>query len=363
MKILIVEAASHFKVLENVNYLLSKNCRNVDIYFLINSKDIELRDFLFPNYEKVNWIVNKLHVSFIFFHLLLIAHKFKYINISTGPEGDHFSLNLSSVFFYIFSQIYGRKTILTIKNIRPYLNKKYSFQSYLKLKSLKKFKGISFETNTMKEVFYNETKVSKNILSVSYDRYIDNKANNFNKLSYGKKYQLVLGLAGMVESERRNYDEVLKALRLLPEKIRSKILFVTLGAVPLGNKNDIIKNINSLVDIDYIKGFISHEQFLERGSACDYVISPLKKEFEYGTYKGSGTLGDAIYLKKKLIFPRYCDPLNEFAKIGVYYDTFEDLVDIFTSIFEKGKTEIDEKFFEKFSSYAVYSSLNNIYKF
>ena len=111
--------------------------------------------------------------------------------------------------------------------------------------------------------------------------------------------------------------------------MKKKILFVTLGNTNGGEDNKILVELKKLVDIDITDGWISAEDFDKRGSMCDLLISPLRSSMEYGLYKGSGTFGDAVYLRKKVIIPSHVDPLYEFKETALYYDNIESLSQIF----------------------------------
>ena len=132
--------------------------------------------------------------------------------------------------------------------------------------------------------------------------------------------------------------------------------------VPYGKKNSIAEEISNLAQIDVIGGFITPKEFIQRGNRCDILISPLKKEFEYGTYKGSGTWGDAVYLKKKMLVPSFCDPMKEFKKTFIYYDGPKNLADILSKLDKKKLNSADDEYYNKFMSYNVYSNLRKIHK-
>ncbi len=61
----------------------------------------------------------------------------------------------------------------------------------------------------------------------------------------------------------------------------------------------------------------------------DCAINAKKR---YGTFKGSGSLGDAVYLRKKIILPNFVDVDKEFKEIAIYYNCLEDLQRIFNNI-------------------------------
>ncbi len=145
----------------------------------------------------------------------------------------------------------------------------------------------------------------------------------------------------------------------MPRSIRERFLFVTLGNTHGGYKNNILAELKSLTNVDITEGWISAEEFERRGQRCDVLISPLRRNMEYGTYKGSGTFGDAVYLRKKIIIPDHVDNLSEFSEISFYYSSESELLNIFTNITTLLQKPIDQDYFEIFSTKNVY---RNIYK-
>jgi hypothetical protein len=368
MKILIAEVSHHHKVLENTYNLLKINCPKSDVTLFVNRDRYRLgqneRKLLFKNADSANWIIHKFHFSTFFIHFLLIARKYDVINIATGPENLHITNLINAIFFYICSIIYKRKVIVTVKNLRPYLKETKGINSFFLSLAVSNFKVLTFETNTLKDIFHNETKIPLNRLCVSYDRYTDlylpNSYNN-ELHNYKKKYRV--GLLGGVATHRRDYFQIINALKDVPLSIRQNMLFITLGQSQGEDNKEIFFELKKLVDIDYIPGFISSEDFDKRGSICNLLISPLRPEMEYGTYKGSGTFGDAVYLRKKVIIPSHVDPLNEFKDISLYYQDTQSLSKLFVNIHNLINYKIDNNFYNKFTTKEVYRQITKVSSF
>jgi hypothetical protein len=81
---------------------------------------------------------------------------------------------------------------------------------------------------------------------------------------------------------------------------------------------------------------------------------------EYGTFKGSGTFGDAIYLKKKVIIPTHVDPSCEFEEIALFYHDISGLSVLFNSLNDLINVEIRVDFYNKFSSTSVFNSVKSL---
>ncbi len=364
MKILISEYANHYKVIENTYKLIKRNCINSDVTLFINKdkSDQNIRELLFEDEKNAEWKIHNFHSSTYFIHLLVIAHKYDIINISTGPEDPHYSNLFNALFLYIISIFYKNKIILTVKNTRPYLKKTRGIKSFLLSRAIFNIKVITFETNTLKNIFHKETGVSLSGLCVSYDRYVDfqsiykSKKNNYN--FDNRKYRI--GLLGAVEESRRDYLEIIKSLKKVPSTVRKQMLFVTLGNTNGGRTNKILMDLEKLVDIDITDGWISAEDFEKRGESCNLLISPLKSSMEYGLYKGSGTFGDAVYLRKKVIIPSHIDPFYEFKETSIYYDNVESLSQIFINMDALIKSGISDSFYKKFYSSEVYKEIKKV---
>ena len=165
-KILIVEAASHPKVVENL-FFLFKNHFKIDI-FAIPDK-YKNYSMLMPNVLKSGRLYTSIHSTLIFLQLIFLGYKYDFIYISTGAETNHYSKVWTKPLFLICCILYNKKVILTIKNSNYYIPIKNNILNYI---SLKFVNLILFETRTMESYFNNYTKSFFNT-EVVYDRYID----------------------------------------------------------------------------------------------------------------------------------------------------------------------------------------------
>ena len=364
MEILIAESADHWKVLENTYKLLMKNSQKIKATLFINeyASQKHLIPLLFKDAKKANWKIHKYHSSTYFIHLLLIGYRYDIINISTGPEDPHYSNFLNSIFFYLCSIVYKNKIVLTIKNTRPYLSSTAGIKSFFLHLSIHNIKVITFESETLKNVFHNETEIPKARLCASYDRYVDFNKQVFleQKSGSGVSGKYRIGLLGAVEESRREYRDIILALQDVSSAIRDRIEFVTLGNSNGGSSNPVLSELMKLVDVDTTEGWISVDEFDTRGGSCHLLISPLKPVMEYGTYKGSGTFGDSIYLKKKVIIPTHVDPFREFEEIALFYNDIEALSKLFNNLYDLANAKINDDFYNKFSSKSVFDNVKGL---
>jgi hypothetical protein len=363
MKVLIIENTTHFMILANLYHLINNNCGcecELTFYAGGNIKTKERKELLFPEYKSVCWIKNPFHWSLLYFWLIFVGWRYQVINISTGPEGGHWSGMLNVIFFKFFCILYGNKSILTVKNTRDYLSSSKSYMSYMRNKSIKHIKAFTFETKTLRDVFHRETGVDMSRLGVTYGRYTDlniiNTSVNDNT-KYYNEFSGVIGLLGAVEERRRNYSDIIDALKDLSLEKRKKLLFVTLGNTPNGVNNKVIKELKKLTNVDCKSGWLSAEELEVRGLTCDVLISPLREDFEYGTYKGSGSFCDAILLRKKIITPYHVDPQYEFKDISIYYGKSDTLSSIFNEITRHINKKTSSEYYNKFTTKNVYKEL------
>jgi hypothetical protein len=347
--LLVVEAAGHPKVLEN-QYFLFKEKFNIS--FLVPPDKHKSYNLLMPNVMRHCSVKYSFHSTTIFFKLIFAGYQFDYIHISTGPEGKHYSTFWSHPFFYICCFLYGKKTLLTIKNSRRYLDNRGILHNLLHI-SLPYLKLVMFETKTLMEHFLEVYPKPLKALPI-YDRYTDLLPSHQNNSRITKESSVVkIGLLGSLDDNRRDYDTLLSALNLLNTNLRDKLQMVILGACPGGESNDILKKIRRIVKTKFHDGYLSADEFDHKGLDCDLLISPLLESMEYGTFKGSGAFGDAIYLQKNIIIPQYVDPDNEFSQIAYYYNDKDSLFELLTECKDLRSRALSTSFINQFNTKVI----------
>jgi hypothetical protein len=356
MKILVVEEYSHPKVLENTCHLFLKNGCSVTVYR--NKSAQPYRELTFLDDKQGKEIINKFHSTTFFIGLLFLGRPFDYINISTGPECNSCWEVINVIFFYICCIVYGKKIILTIKSIRPYLKTTRGLFSYIRSRAVRHLVRFVFETETMGRIFKKDAEIITCHIGSVYDRYtdlLDPKLLEKTPRQINGKTRI--GLTGVIDTVRRDYGILIEVLKQLSIEECAKLKLVTLGACFNGRDNEIIRQLTKYVEVDVVDGWISAEGFDNRGLSCDVLIAPLKEELEYGTYKGSGAFGDAVYLKKNIILPAHVDRENEFQEIALYYRNSKDLLIIFKQIKELSINDVSDSYYEQFSTRNVFKKL------
>jgi glycosyltransferase involved in cell wall biosynthesis len=143
-------------------------------------------------------------------------------------------------------------------------------------------------------------------------------------------------IPGMIDSTRRNYDDVLEALNILPEKQKEQIELTLLGK-PVNNYGSTIieqaKNLQSDgMELEYYTDWIPTDTFNQKLRSTDFLISPLRRQRsidgfveQYGKSKGSGALSDAISYATPLLLPCWFE-VPEQTKPGIH--TYQDVSDL-----------------------------------
>jgi hypothetical protein len=352
-KLLVVEAASHPKVLENLYFLFNKHF--ITSFLTIPDKYKNYSQ-LMPDVCNSGTLKITFHSTLIFLQLIFIGFRYKYIHISTGPESYHYSRLWTKPLFLICCFLYNKKVLLTIKNSNHYLkNRNLNFSYY----ALRYINIILFETNTMKTYFDNETNNYFNTY-VIYDRYIDQLPSRYIGLKSRQDDSLQrnfkVGLLGSLNSSRRDYDLLIKVFNKLNTDLLDRFELILLGECRNGKLNEIAIKLSQSISFKFKCGFLDVDEFDNLGSSCDILISPLINDKNYGTVNGSGSFGDAVYLRKPIIIPQRVDPMHEFSDISFYYENYMDLIYIFENI-ELFLNKYDSNNLEKYSSDNVYSKL------
>ena len=145
--LLVVEACSHAKVLENQFFLFRDK---FDMTFMTIPDKYDSYQSLMPNILKSGKVFYSFHSTTLFAQLLFLGYKYDYIHISTGPEHPHFSNFWTRPFYFLCMLFYRGKILLTIKNSRSYLKETKYFPCLLRF-SLRFARLVMFETDTLRK--------------------------------------------------------------------------------------------------------------------------------------------------------------------------------------------------------------------
>lgn len=317
--ILVVETSKHYMILRHLTKMLEIN---FDVFVLIPSS-------AFPRVEirSNNILQYALPRSFVYFKLLLLARKFDLVYLSTGPQYIKRTNFAPLIFGYLlFVFIYGRKTILQVRDNASYLRPKGAgiFEktlSFLRGFSLKYIFCLAFESETLMRRFRERKQGLAAKFFVSFLLYPDLLENPSSKINLG---YVDIGLLGAIDPNRKDYSLLYDALSSLPAETCKSLRLILLGRCD-DNKKYVIKMLREVCEVEYTEGYLQEDEFIRKGSGCKFLVSPLTEKLNYGTSKGTGSIGDAILLRKNIIIPSHADPAGEFSDFAHYYSDKESL--------------------------------------
>jgi hypothetical protein len=342
-KILLIESLMHFWQVSDLHKLFSKNF-HCDV--LVPKKYAHLIDLK-------HGIITSPLKYFIFLHAIFIGKKYDYIYLVTSPEYPEFPTNLKSFLIY-FQQLivftillffFKKKIILYIRGIYrvvPEINiSKNKFYINLRKKLFLKVSRFVCENRNLEKVFKNKFILKKRdiYLTTLYTRFFD--PNQVVKKKVNNNI-LTIGVLGAIDPIRKDYN-------LLEDFVRinnSKVQLIFLGRKYKRISDPVLDKFKKYNIIT--KSYLTDKDFVNLGSRCHVLLSLNKEDKMYGTYKGTGSYGDALKLQQKIICPSFTDPLNEFADFSLYYSSKKELESLLSKLLT------DKKFFNpKFSNFSI----------
>lgn len=164
------------------------------------------------------------------------------------------------------------------------------------------------------------------------------------------KNTLTIGFLGSLNDKRRDLplvDEFL--INLLQRRLSIKIIWLGACLEPT-----IVKHLQLLhPEIVFVfpqSGTWTESEFLNYSNHCDYLISPLKSDWGYHLGMSTGSLADAIFLKRKVFYPGYVDFGTAAENFCFFYDSAHDLVEKVVNFWsnEEKKHVIDSVYLQPF---------------
>lgn len=343
-KILFIESFMHFWQISDLHKLFVKD---FDCDILIPKKNKHMVDVN-------NGIITSPLRYFIFFHAILIGKKYDYIYLVTSPEYPEYPINFKSfleyfqqLFVFLILLIFFRKKLILyirgIYRIVPEINKsKNKIFIVLRKKLFLMVNRFICENKNLERVFKkNFIKENKNLyVSTLYTRFF-NPQDNF-KQRINDKDILSIGILGAIDPIRKDY-ELLNNF-VLKNNLKIKLIF--LGRKYKNLSEPVIEKFEKYNII--VKDYLSDKDFETLGSECDILLSLNKEDKMYGSYKGTGSYGDALKLQKRLICPVSTDPIKEFVDFSMYYSNQNELEDILNKFIEN-----KDFFIPKFENFSI----------
>lgn len=319
----------HFWQISDLHKLFSKN---FDCEILIPKKYKHLIDVK-------EGIIQSPLKYFIFLHAILIGRKYDYIYLVTSPEYPEYPTNIKSFFeyfqqlfvFFLLLVFYRKKIILYVRGIYrivPEINEsKNKFYIKFRKKLFLLVNRFICENRNLENIFKEKFIQGKKNYYVStlYTRFFDPKKIFQKNLN---KDILTIGILGAIDPIRKNYD----LIHSFVKNNNSKIKLIFLGRKYKKLSDPIVNYFEKYNSI--IKDYLSDEDFEVLGSQCDILLSLNKEDKMYGSFKGTGSYGDALKLQQKVISPLSTDPSKEFSDFSLYYSNQQELEDLLQKFLE-----------------------------
>lgn len=355
--LLVAEGGDHYKILEQLYHLL-KDDYELE-FFIIDNTRYDYTE-LFPSINKTNTSKTGFRGVLYFLRLLLKGWRYDIINISTGPDGGHFTEYFRVLTFFLCCFCFRSKIVLTLRNPYNYLESSPGLLNYLRAKSVSYLKYFTFETKTMRKTFIEVTGRSDIKCAITYDRYPDVSVGYDKRVTKQREPsdKIRVGLLGGVNPLRRDYESVMAALREMSLETRAKYEIWTLGGCAGGVEHPVISEMSKLVSVNVVAGMLSEELLAQRAMQCDVFLAPLSDDKEYGTLHGSGSFGDCVYFQKTIIIPRRVDPNDEFEAVAFYYSTAKELQQVLEET-DFSLSHTSENFYEQFSTTHVLGAIHD----
>ncbi len=349
-KALIVEFSFHYRILSHIYSFFKKEFDEVDTIIYKNRELVEQ----VPSNRKEN-IKNQ---NTIYWKLLFRARKYDLVFIQTGPEWRDWFSNIAITFgFYLFTLFYKKKIILHIRNIDRYQIKGFSTGYFLRHLALKNVKCLTFDSIQIENNFKKSCKNAKNFSTAVIPCYFsDIKSSVKPRID---KSGIEIGLIS-IDPRRKDYDLFYDILHSLNEDQREKITVVLVGNCESRICKGVAKMFERIVKVKYIPKILNDEEFISLSNECDIFLTPLRKSFGYGKTMESATYGDAIFLKRKVIVPKFSCKSKEFDEIAIYYNNKKELLNIIISLLENRiDLNIKDSFLQSYSREAVMKRLKH----
>jgi hypothetical protein len=144
------------------------------------------------------------------------------------------------------------------------------------------------------------------------------------KLPSNTENELVIGLLGTCNASRRDMHLVIEVIANLQKSNHLRVIW--LGGVHNAiTQQALIEAYPKLSIMFPVKTVWSESEFVTLSSYCHALISPLNDKWGYQCGMSTGSLADALLLKRKIFFPDFINFGPEFDDIVSYYESAHDL--------------------------------------
>jgi hypothetical protein len=165
---------------------------------------------------------------------------------------------------------------------------------------------------------------------------------------------LRVGLVGAVDPTRRDYVQLMAAIRSVQEKLPMPVELVVLGNAGGPGAAETLDKVRAVALVESAEGFLPQRDLILKSRSCAFLLAPLMANKSYGSTRGTGVFGDGILSGVKVVVPAFVDSEHEFASVCITYDDLEGLERIFLEAgASSGPQTIDQHVLESFSSTAL----------
>ena len=139
---------------------------------------------------------------------------------------------------------------------------------------------------------------------------------------------LRVGLAGAVDPTRRDYGQLIGAIRSVQAKLPKPVELVVLGNAGGPGAAETLEELRTVALVENKEGFLPQRDLILKSRSCAFLLAPLMANKSYGSTRGTGVFGDAILSGVKVVVPASVDPEHEFASVCITYEGTQELAQI-----------------------------------
>lgn len=309
---------------------------------------------------KIRWLARAIGDSLFFGRVLLMTFLSRKVLVTTGPENGG-RIEIMILWLVVFLR--RGRVILNVRDGQDYMRAlKFETRdawSNTATAIFRRVTRIAFETEGVRKTFLGLLRADAKtgvIPWIMSDMVFDHRRRRTRKPEIFD-FPILIGVLGTIDSSRRDYETVIRALSHLSSDERKRVNFLFLaGPPPHTDISHLRDRITHLVDAEFPDepGFV--QSYIPKGSKCDVLLAPLKQEAGYGRTKGSGAFGDLLALRKKLIAPEACDPMQEFSAFAHYYRRPSDLATILQRIISDPSSmlTVNHTEYDQWAAHSVY---------
>jgi hypothetical protein len=331
-RMLLIDCGAHEQIIHRFLKIIDPN--DIDL-LVLRSRQSWLSDVITPKYKIFKYI------KIIFWVQILIRSvKANKIIFYTPPEYTKGLVGILDRFFlFLHLMFYSHKTLIFVRNIN-----KWKDQGENKILPLSFIIGFSDPVFVYEDLtlLQNASLGSRQaIFPVSYYRNIPMKFGNRLNICFTGRNDLLI----------RDYELLWSALDMLQTLQKFFLSFHFASPVNPKIKRYLSNRIGKEITTLFSENHSDYDTIM---SESNLLICPLRHERGYGSEKGTGAVGDALYFNRLLIVPEYASSSDTYSKITLSYSDEFSLYAILSKA-------IDCYIKKEFNFFALPHEVKNIY--